>query len=233
MPERKRNAKKSFPRMLVLVTTPRLAEKAMKIYEADGLPLHFRLNATGTASSEMMDILGLAGTEKNILLSVVPRCAADDMMTKLKRMIKIESVNSGIAFTIPINAASTLAIRICESAALSATNDKKGGKRMSESKYTMIAAIVNQGYSDHVMEAARAMGAGGGTVIHSHRISNEAFAGAWGLGMDNDKEIVMIVAENESRAAIMQAIGDACGVKSEAKGVVIALPIENTIGLDD
>lgn len=104
---------------------------------------------------------------------------------------------------------------------------------MPENKYSMIAAIVNQGYSENVMEAARAAGAGGGTVIHSHRIGDEAISGAWGFALEDEKDIVMIVADNDSKETIMQAISDACGIKSDAKGIVLSLPIESVIGLSD
>ena len=104
---------------------------------------------------------------------------------------------------------------------------------MSNNKYAMIAAIVNQGYSESVMIAARAAGAAGGTVIHSRSVGNEAISGAWGFAVEDEREIVMIVAESEKKAAIMQAISDECGIKSDAKGIVISMPIEDTIGLAD
>ena len=104
---------------------------------------------------------------------------------------------------------------------------------MDNTKYTMIAAIVNQGYSENVMDAARAAGAGGGTVIHSRSVGNDAISGAWGFAIEDEREIVLIVAENETKLQIMQAISDACGIKSEAKGVVVSMPIEDVIGLSE
>ena len=102
-----------------------------------------------------------------------------------------------------------------------------------DNRYAMIAAIVNQGYSENLMEAARAAGATGGTVIHSRSVGNDAISGAWGFAVEDEREIVLIVAENEQKLSIMQAISDACGIKSEAKGIVISLPIEDVIGLGE
>ena len=104
---------------------------------------------------------------------------------------------------------------------------------MGNNKYAMIAAIVNQGYSENVMVAARAAGASGGTVIHSRSVGNDALSGAWGFAVEDEREIVIIVADSEIKLDIMQAISDACGIKSEAKGIVLSLPIEDTIGLGD
>ena len=217
----------------MLICTPKLAERATKLYADDSIPLHYRITASGTASTEMRDILGLDSTEKAALISIMPHENATDTLSKLRRGLKIGSTNSGIAFTVPVTALSTLALRIMESAEpISESNDKRRSTRM-DNKYALITAIVNQGYSENLMEAARAAGAAGGTVIHSHSVGNEAISGAWGFAIEDEREIVLIVADKEQKLAIMQAISDACGIKSAAKGIVLSLPIEEVIGLGD
>lgn len=104
---------------------------------------------------------------------------------------------------------------------------------MEEAKNVLIAAIVNQGYSEAVMDAARANGAGGGTVLHSRSVSNEQIMSFWGLGVQEEKEIVLIVSENENKLKIMQSISEKCGVRSEAKGIIVSIPIDNVIGLEN
>ena len=225
---------KNVARLLFLICTPKLAERATKLYEADSIPLHYRMSAAGTASSEMRDILGFENTEKVAMLSILSREAAKETLTRLRRGLKIGSTNSGIAFTVPITGLSMLVLRMMENAKSPAeNNEKRRATRMNNMKYSMIAAIVNQGYSENVMEAARAAGATGGTVIHSRSVGNDALAGAWGFAVEDEREIVMIVAESETKLAIMQAISDACGIKSDAKGIVVSMPIENVIGLGD
>ena len=225
---------KNVARLLFLVCTPKLAERATKLYEVDSIPLHYRMSAAGTASSEMRDILGFENTEKVAMLSILSREAAKETLTRLRRGLKIGSTNSGIAFTVPITGLSMLVLRMMENAKSPAeNNEKRRSSRMDNMKYSMIAAIVNQGYSENVMEAARAAGATGGTVIHSRSVGNDTLAGAWGFAVEDEREIVMIVAESETKLAIMQAISDACGIKSDAKGIVVSMPIENVIGLGD
>jgi DNA-binding transcriptional ArsR family regulator len=226
--------KKTLAQILFLISTPKLAERATKLYADDNIPLHYRLSAYGTASNEMRDILGLDSTEKAAMLSILPRDTARETLARLRRLLRIDSTNSGIAFTIPITAASRLALRIMESTTSQAENtEKRRNNRMGNNKYAMIAAIVNQGYSENVMEAARAAGAQGGTVIHSRSVGNEAISGAWGFAIEDEREIVIIAVESDTKLAIMQAISDACGIKSNAKGIVISLPIEDAIGLGD
>ena len=52
-------------------------------------------------------------------------------------------------------------------------------------------------------------------------------------GFQEEKEIVIIVADAEKKLSIMQAIGETCGMHSEAKGLVVSLPIESVCGLGE
>lgn len=62
-------------------------------------------------------------------------------------------------------------------------------------------------------------------------IGSEEATGYWGLGVQEEKEIVLILADAESKAGIMRAIGEHCGMHSEAKGLVTSLPIDSVMGL--
>ena len=70
--------------LLVLITNPKLADKATRIFRRSTLPVQYRLNAEGTASSEVMDMLGLGSIDKCILMSTVPRALGDAMLLKLR-----------------------------------------------------------------------------------------------------------------------------------------------------
>jgi nitrogen regulatory protein PII len=113
----------------------------------------------------------------------------------------------------------------------SASAERKEETAVTERKYALITAIVNQGYSEEVMNAARGAGARGGTVLHSRRIADEASLSAMGLEIQEEREMILIVAQEEEKVAIMQAIGSQCGIQSPAQGVVLSLPIDNAIGL--
>lgn len=167
--------KKVSFQLLTLITTPKLAEKAAEMFKKGALPLQYRFNAEGTASSEIMDMLGLGSIDKSVLISMIPKELSDVLMDKLRSELQLNMANSGIAFTIPLNGANNLILRI-----LAQNTGKEvlniGGKEensMSETKYSLVAAIVNRGFSGDVMETVRGAGAKGGTVIHSRRIGNE------------------------------------------------------------
>lgn len=220
-------------RALFLITTPKMAAKAAELFDKDSVPIHYRMGAMGTASSEVLDILGLGSQEKRMLICVLQKAVADAMLLKLHKALKIGTVNSGIAYTLPINGASKLTFRMLEGLSEEEETERKDTRAMSEKKNAMIAAVVNLGYSEDVMVAARAAGAGGGTVLHSRSVVDDSALPHVGTGLAEEKDIVLIVANSETKLAIMQAISEKCGIHSEAKGIVYSLPIDNVIGLSD
>ena len=102
---------------------------------------------------------------------------------------------------------------------------------MTETTHSLILAAVNNGYSEELMNVARAYGARGGTVIHSRAIGDEKAVSFWGVTLHEEKELVLIITDSNSKLRIMQAISEKCGMNSDAKGVVLSLPIDKVMGL--
>ena len=90
--------KKVSFQLLTLITTPKLAEKAAEMFKKGALPLQYRFNAEGTASSEIMDMLGLGSIDKSVLISMIPKELSDVLMDKLRSELQLNMANSGIAY---------------------------------------------------------------------------------------------------------------------------------------
>ena len=227
------NQKKLSFQLLTVITTPKLAEKTAEMFKKGALPLQYRFNAEGTASSEIMDMLGLGSTDKCVLVSMVPKHLSGVILDKLHSELHLDTVNSGIAFTIPLNGANNIILRMLtqnaeENAYIS---DGKDENSMAETKHVLVAAIINRGFSGDVMEAAKSVGAKGGTVIHSRRIGNEEVSSFWGLSVQEEKEIVLILSPVENKIDIMRSISEKCGMNSDAKGIVMSMPIDSVMGI--
>ena len=217
-------------RLLMLITTPKLAEKALLLFEKGRLPMQIQAYAHGTASREMMDMLGLDSGEKSLLLTVMPD--ADDLLVHLRRELRLGLSGSGIAFTVPMSGANKRVLQMVQQLCEEKPRAEIRRKVMQENEYQIIVALVNQGYSEEVMAAARPAGAAGGTVLHSRRVDAEEALSQWGFSLQEEKEAVMILTRAESKLAIMQAICDSCGLQSEAQGIVLSLPVDRVVGLE-
>ena len=219
--------------MLVLIATPRLAEKASEMFSKQNVPIQYKLNAQGTASSEIMDALGFGSIDKNILISMVSSSFSSKMIEMLHSDLRLDSVNSGIVFTVPITGATTLLVRMMQKTneETNLSNEGKGENTVNAGNHTLIAAIVDRGFSGDVMDAAKSAGAGGGTVLHSRSIADEDDMSFWGFSLREEKEIVLILANHESKKDIMTAISSKCGMNTNAKGLVMSLPIDSVMGI--
>ncbi len=221
-------------RMLLLIATPKLVNKGAELFREGEVPIQHIFHAQGTASSEIMDMLGLGGVEKNILMSMLPRLFADKMLKKLQKTLHLGMPNSGIAFTIPMSSGSAQIVKMVEvlQTGDEQTRSERDETDMAESEFSMIMAIVNQGFSEEVMDAAKPVGAAGGTVFHSRRAGNEDKLKFWGISVQAEREIVLILARKEDKLNIMQAIGRKCGINSKAQGLILSLPVDGTAGMD-
>ena len=218
-------------RMVMLIATAKCAASATELYKKSAVPVQYQFHANGTASNEMMDLLGLGNVDRTVIVSLLPKTIADETLRRLKVELKLDAANSGIAFSVPVTGSNSMLLEIL-SLAFEGREPMQGRKESGqEMKYSMIAAIVGQGFSEDVMVAARSAGASGGTVLHSHRIANEDTENYWGLGAQMERDIVMILTDTEKKMPIMQAISDQYGMNSEAKGMIISLPVETIIGL--
>lgn len=223
-------------RMLMLITSPKLSNKAAELFSEGHIPNLYQFHASGTASSEIMEMLGMGNIDKTVLLSMMPKSFADKMLVKLNKELHLGTPKSGIAFTAPILGGSRMLLKMKEKFDdLSKFNTQIPSERevfnMSDCEYSMIMAIVNQGFSEEVMDAARPAGAAGGTVINSRRIVDEEAMKFWGINIQEEKEIIIILSDAASKLQIMKAICDKCGMKSEAHGIVFSVPVDNACGL--
>ena len=99
--------------------------------------------------------------------------------------------------------------------------------------YRCIFAIVNNGFSETVMETARACGAKGGTILHGRGTISKEAEKFFNVTIQPDKEIVMILAQNELIDNILQGLYKAIGFSTEAQGIAFALPVDDVVGLGD
>lgn len=227
------NNKRPEYQLLTLIATHKLCDKAADMFLGHNLPIQYRISAEGTASNEIMDTLGLGSIDKGILISTVPKSVGASMLKLLHKQLRLDAVNSGIAFSIPLTGACNILLKMMNSTVENNDIPKngKGELTMQDEAYTLIMTVVDRGYGGNVMDAARTVGAKGGTIIHSRGIENEAASAFWGLSVQEEKEIVLILADHEEKKKIMSAISEKFGMHSKAKGVVLSLPVDSVMGI--
>ncbi|MBE6580846.1 MAG: P-II family nitrogen regulator [Ruminococcaceae bacterium] len=98
-------------------------------------------------------------------------------------------------------------------------------------EHELILCIVNVGFSDAVMEAARACGAGGGTVINARGTANKEAETFFKITIQPEKEAVMILVPAAIKDSVLRALYEKVGLQTPGQGIALALPVDGVVGL--
>ena len=102
---------------------------------------------------------------------------------------------------------------------------------MMDFEHEVIFCIVNEGFSEVVMEAARRAGARGGTVLRARGTANVEAEKVFGISVSPQKEIVMILVPAGIRNDVLHALYSTCGLDTPGHGIAFALPVDAVVGI--
>ena len=160
----------------------------------------------GTASNGVLQLLGLGDTSKDIVYIIVQnslKAAVYDAILKASE----KKSHFGVMFTLDTSDFIRAGhVDEKDNSEESERLSSKGEETMSDKNYQMINVIVNKGYAEDAMEAARKAGAGGGTIIGARGTAKEGDAAFFGMKIVPEKEMLMILVPAEKKADIVAAI---------------------------
>ncbi|MCD8004792.1 MAG: hypothetical protein LUE91_03980 [Oscillospiraceae bacterium] len=220
-------------KLLVTIVDRGKGAAAVRLYRAHALRFEYLVMGLGTASSKTLDYFGLAETEKDVVLTLIPAPKAGQVVAQAGRAFGLSRPGHGIVFTVPLSGASRqIPMALCKPENLPPDRGEREGEKMESSiRYDLILAVVNQSYTDTVMDAARTQGARGGTVIHARRMGSDKREMLPGFALQPEKELVVILTPREQKHELMKAIHRAAGPATEAAGILFSLPVNDMMGL--
>jgi hypothetical protein len=228
------DSQRMAPRLIVVIVDRKNTRALEYLLKEKEVHLHYMFNARGTARSGVLASLGLSGSDKTVCLAAEPRATALPLMTSLSDRLELFRKGNGIAFYLPLSGVS---------AAVSKMFEHEKEKRMDTSydetaeiceiKYSLVLSVVNQGFSEEVMNAAHSVGVPGGTIVNARHSNIEDAVKFFGVSLQSEKEIVAIVVPQAGKKPLMQAITKSCGMGTPAHGLVVSLPVENCAGIGE
>lgn len=96
------------------------------------------------------------------------------------------------------------------------------------SKYELVVCIINAGYSETVMAAARAAGARGGTIVRARGSANPEAEEFFNISIQPDKEVVLILVKSDIKDEVLKSVYKNCGLSTEGLGIVFSLSVSKT-----
>lgn len=211
---------------LISVVKPGAMDRVCEIAAALDLPQTVTLLGHGTAVQSMLDLLGIESTEKRVIMTVANPEKTRKFIKEMRQQVYIGIPGHGIIMAVPIKSVGggkTLAYL---------NNGEQQSARYTpelSDRYELIVIVANEGRTDQVMNAARAAGATGGTVLHGKGTGsqNKKF---YNVSIAAEKEVILMVAPSDRKAAIMQSVLHHAGPDSDAGAVLFSLPVSEVAG---
>ena len=214
--------------MMVTIAEKNKSEEWISYFAENNINLTLGRYGKGTASEEMLEYLGIGSREKCILFSFTTMEKSKVLLKEMEKKMHLKKAGTGLSFAIPI---SSVGSRKSLDVLFGEISSEEGEGYEMETENEVIVVITNRGYVDKVMDAARAAGANGGTVVHARGTGRENADKFFGATIGAEKEMIFIVTKTEKRNDIIKAVKAEAGINTEAQSVLFSLPITDVAGL--
>lgn len=209
--------------LVCVIVNAGLGSKILQAAKKQGISGGTVLVGEGTINSRILDMMGLSNVKKEIILMGADRATASVALEKIDAKFKFTKPNRGIAFTTSIN-------QII--GARSFKSDRMKKCRGEEVKmYHAITVIVEKGNAEDVIDAATEAGSKGGTIINARGSGVHETSKVFSMEIEPEKEIVLILSEEESTDAIVSSIGKKLKIDEPGNGIIFIQDINETYGL--
>ena len=209
------------------IVKPEALPVLSSLCEELALPFTVTLHGRGTAVQSMRELLGIKSNENRLLVTVANEERTAALMKAMKEKLHIGVPGHGIVVAVPVKSVGggkTVAF-------LNGEGRSAGYVPSLDFQYELIVAIANEGTTDQVMNAARAAGARGGTVLHAKGTGGTRGEKFFSVSLADEKDMIYIIAHKDEKAAIMRSINEQAGPGTKAGAICFSLPISAVAGL--
>ena len=173
---------------IIAVTDSDRGEAMNALFRETGLPMILSAPGRGTAKNEHLAVYGLDETPKTVTTSVASAQEAAQLVKAAKRKLFLDIPGNGILLTVPLKSVAggrTLAYL---------TNDlKTGGTPHMEFNHELIVVILNEGYADLVMDAARPQAQAAAQCCTPRGTGSKRGEKFFGVSLADEKDMVHIM----------------------------------------
>ncbi len=216
---------------LITIIDHRFENALINEYKSNNLPMLLMTHGRGTAKSVIYEILGYDALKKAVAISVQTKNMTKYLLKQLSRQIDFSKPGTGIAFTINVSSISNALSKICVQAEENLELGSEDMALTSKEPYHLIITIVNSGFFDQVMDAAKKAGANGGTVVHARGLGSKEAQKYLGITIQPEKDLVLILTPKEQKRPIMESIMHEVGLNTAGTGICFSLPVDAAVGI--
>ncbi len=202
---------------LIIVGVPHnKADMISSIAMESGSPGGTILIGHGLSSSKVAAVFGLGETIQDELLFLSEDEKSNVIYENIKKVCEEEKPAFGFIYKMDANS-------------FLKTGSIQGEEKGVSMAFTheLITVILNKGYAEDAMAAARKAGAGGGTVLNARGTAREDDAKFFGMHIVPEKEMLMIVVEAEKKQIVLDAIKNLPCLQESGSGIAFCTGVES------
>ncbi len=215
--------------LMGIIANRGMREKYLQFFKEYHIEVTFATLGRGTASSSILDYLGMETTEKAVYFAIITLDTWKNLERGLYTRLRIDVPGRGIAFLIPLS--SIGGKKVLQYLTVGQKIEIEEESVLKNTEYELLITIANSGYTETIMDAARSAHAPGGTVIHAKGTGAEHAKKFLGISLAEEKEMVLIVVKSLQKNDIMHAIMEQAGIGTPAGAVMFSLPVTDTAGI--
>lgn len=199
----------------------------VKQFQAGGIGICLQCMGNGTASSELLDVLGFGTSERDVVIGLASGECVERVLNRFDTELRGRIDIHGIMVDMPLTGINSMIATVLLNDGN--RNGENGGSVMQQTENSLVLVTVNQGHTDAVMATAREAGASGGTIIRARWAGAKNSEQFMGISIQEEKEIIAIVTPTESRNIIMETINKKHGLNTEAGAMLCSLGVEHML----
>lgn len=198
--------------LLTVISDPGKANAMARFALQNGALAAYHFYAHGTAPGHLLALLGLSGVRREMICLTAAEDQGHALLDKLCDHFHLGREMNGIAFL--------------------QTMDPNARDAAAPSDYALIAAIVNEGEGEYLVESARRCQPVGATILRALGTADHSKK-TFDFEIVPQKEVVLIVAPSCHLDALYQAIFTEMHTESPGRGILFSLALDRVAGLLD
>jgi nitrogen regulatory protein PII len=228
-----------FERIYLLVTIVERGLGDKVITEMRHLGATFNMATVGYSAVglDLVDYFGLSEHSTDLVFSVVTESKRKIALSMAEYKFSLDTPEKGLAFIVPISGVGgPVSLKYISGLEPEEHEKQAEVKNMkmndyNEAEYRCIITIVNRGYADQVIDAARDAGARGGTILYARGTGIHETETFMNISITPEKEMVFILVKRELAKTITHAILVSAGLKTKGRGISFILPVTDAVGM--
>ncbi|WP_440896543.1 P-II family nitrogen regulator [Amphibacillus sp. Q70] len=209
--------------LIYIIANYGMGSKILRRAKKCGIPGGTIFLGRGTVDNSLLNFLSLYDERKEIVLLGADNDTANHALIELNKIFQFERPNHGIVFTTGISGI------VGSKRYKDIDNEQERGG--SESMYQVITTVVNRGKAEDVIEAAKAAGSKGGTIVNARGSGVNETSRLFNMEIEPEKEMILILSKEEVTETIVASIQKELEIEEPGNGIIFIQDVQKTYGI--